>query len=149
MGRKGIQLTIGLIIIAGGLVALAGVSFQQNLVYYMTVGEYLDQSEDLPPQGFRINGRVVPGSVVRSEQGLGVTFDITDGERRMPVSYSKELPDTFKGGAEVVVEGRVAPDGVFQASFLLAKCPSKYEKQGEEHPEGVPLEAAPANPGAL
>lgn len=141
MGRKGIQLTIGLVIIAGGLVTLAGVSFQQNLVYYLTVSEYLDQQGDLPPQGFRVNGNVVPGSIVRDDIGMGVTFAITDGEREMQVAYAKELPDTFKAGAEVVVEGRVSPDGVFQASFLLAKCPSKYEKQGAEHPENVPLDS--------
>lgn len=141
MGRKGIQLTIGLVIIAGGLVTLAGVSFQQNLVYYLTVSEYLDQQGELPAQGFRVNGNVVPGSIVRDDTGMGVTFAITDGEREMQVTYAKELPDTFKAGAEVVVEGRVSPDGVFQASFLLAKCPSKYEKQGAEHPENIPLDS--------
>jgi cytochrome c-type biogenesis protein CcmE len=149
MGRKGIQLTIGLVIIAGGLVTLAGVSFQQNLVYYVTVSEFLDRGADLPPQGLRVNGRVVPGSIVRSDEGLGVTFAITDGTRSMEVVYARELPDTFKGGAEVVVEGRVRQDGVFHASFLLAKCPSKYEKQGEEHPGSVPMGASPAASGAL
>ncbi len=148
MGRKGIQLTIGLVIIAGGLVALAGVSFQQNLVYYVTVSEFLDSGGNLPPQGLRVNGRVVPGSIVRSEQGIGVTFSITDGSRSMEVNYAKELPDTFKGGAEVVVEGRVRQDGVFHASFLLAKCPSKYEKQGPEHPEGIPVGGLSTDSGA-
>ena len=149
MGRKGIQLTIGLVVIAAGLVTLAGVSFQQNLVYYLTVGEFLARGADLPPQGFRVNGRVVPGSVVRADEGVGVTFAITDGSSSMQVAYAKELPDTFKGGAEVVVEGRVSQDGVFHASFLLAKCPSKYEKQGAEHPEDVPLDPAPRESGAL
>jgi len=148
MGRKGIQLTIGLVIIAGGLVALAGVSFQQNLVYYVTVSEFLDSGGNLPPQGLRVNGRVVPGSIVRSEQGIGVTFSITDGSRSMEVNYAKELPDTFKGGAEVVVEGRVRQDGVFHASFLLAKCASKYEKQGPEHPEGIPVGGLSTDSGA-
>jgi len=149
MGRKGIQLTVGLVIIAGGLVTLAGVSFKQNLVYYLTVGEYIEQRADLPPQGFRVNGRVVPGSVVRAEEGIGVTFAITDGEHQMDVSYAKELPDTFKGGAEVVVEGRATTDGVFHASFLLAKCPSKYEKQGSEHPGEIPMDAQPPDSGAF
>ncbi len=149
MGRKGIQLTIGLVVIAGGLVTLAGVSFQQNLVYYVTVSEFLDGGVSLPAQGLRVNGRVVPGSIVRSDEGLGVTFAITDGARSMEVAYAKELPDTFKGGAEVVVEGRVRQDGVFHASFLLAKCPSKYEKQGSEHPEGVPMGSPSADSGTL
>ncbi len=149
MGRKGIQLTIGLVIIAGGLVTLAGVSFQQNLVYYVTVSEFMDSGGDLPPQGLRVNGRVVPGSIVRSESGIGVTFAITDGSRTMEVSYAKELPDTFKVGAEVVVEGRVRQDGIFHASFLLAKCPSKYEKQGPEHSDGIPVGGRSTDSGAL
>jgi len=142
MGRKGIQLTVALVVIAGGLVALAGVSFRQNLVYYLTVSEFLDKRGGLPPEGFRVDGKVVKGSVVRASQGLGVTFEITDGSRKMPVAYHRELPDTFKEGGEVVVEGTSGENGVFEASTLLAKCPSKYEKQGTEHPEEVPIGSA-------
>jgi cytochrome c-type biogenesis protein CcmE len=144
MGRKGKQLTFGLIVVAGGLVALAGVSFQQNLVYYLTVEEYLNHEGDLPPQGFRIDGRVVEGSVVRDPDGLGVSFDIRDpeGDMTMPVAYHRELPDTFKEGGEVVIEGTADTEGVFQAKSLLAKCPSKYEKEAEEHPGEIPLDSA-------
>jgi len=46
-GRKGVQLAIGLIIIAGGLIALASVSFKQNLSI-ISVGEYLDRQGNLP-----------------------------------------------------------------------------------------------------
>jgi len=144
MGRKGIQLAVGLLVIAGGLVALAGVSFNQNLVYYITVGEYLDHQGRLPPQGYRVNGKVVNGSVVRSSEGLSVTFAITDGARTMPVVYTRELPDTFKEGGEVVVEGARESDGKFHAKSLLAKCPSKYEKMGTEHPREIPTSTANA-----
>src|SRR5258706_16073358 len=142
MGRKGIQFTVGLLVIAGGLVALAGVSFKQNLVYYITVGEYLDRQASLPVNGYRVNGNVVKGSLVRSSEGIGVTFAITDGKRTMPVAYARELPDTFKEGGEVVVEGTRESDGTFHARSLLAKCPSKYEKMGTEHPKGLPMESA-------
>ena len=137
MGRRGIQLTIGILIIAGGLIALATVSFQKNLVYYLTVSEYLDRKDSLPAQGYRINGRVAEGSIVRSAQGGGVTFAVTDGVRSMPVVYARELPDTFKEGAEVVVEGTTDANGAFHARSLLAKCPSKYEKMGTEHPKEI------------
>ena len=144
MGRKGIQLAVGLLVIAGGLVALAGVSFKQNLVYYITVGEYLDNKGSLPPQGFRVNGKVVKGSLVRATEGISVSFAITDGKRAMPVVYARELPDTFKEGGEVVVEGARETDGNFHAKSLLAKCPSKYEKLGTEHPNEIPIDTANA-----
>lgn len=139
MGRKGIQLTVALIIIAGGLVALAGVSFKQNLVYYLTITEYREQIDEIGTRDFRLNGKVVEGSVAFASKGLEVSFVISDGVSTMPVSYTKELPDTFKEGAEVVVEGAARDDGVFEATTLLAKCPSKYEKQEEEHPAEIPI----------
>ena len=39
------------------------------------------------------------------------------------------VPDTFKGEAEVVLKGTLAPDGLFTVSpnGVMAKCPSKYE----------------------
>jgi cytochrome c-type biogenesis protein CcmE len=44
------------------------------------------------------------------------------------VRYTGVVPDTFKNGAEVVVKGRLGPDG-FQVDpdGIMAKCPSKYE----------------------
>jgi cytochrome c-type biogenesis protein CcmE len=49
------------------------------------------------------------------------------------VDYSGAVPDTFKPGVEVIVEGGMQPEaGVFKASTLMTKCPSKYEKMREE-----------------
>ena len=48
------------------------------------------------------------------------------------VDFKGAVPDTFKVGAEVIVEGGMAdtPEGkVFTANTLITKCPSKYEKQ--------------------
>jgi cytochrome c-type biogenesis protein CcmE len=44
-----------------------------------------------------------------------------------PVVYRGLAPDTFTDGVEVVVEGRLQPDGTFRATTLLAKCGSRYE----------------------
>jgi len=47
----------------------------------------------------------------------------------LPVSYvgGDPLPDTFKDGAQALVEGHLAPDGHFVAEQVQAKCASKYE----------------------
>ena len=48
---------------------------------------------------------------------------------------------TFKDNSEVVVEGAYdSNEELFHATVLLAKCPSKYEALGEEHPESIPIE---------
>jgi cytochrome c-type biogenesis protein CcmE len=40
------------------------------------------------------------------------------------------VPDLFKDGAEVVVEGRMdASQQLFVADQVLAKCPSKFQAQ--------------------
>ncbi len=113
-------------IVAVGL--LVGLSFRGSMVYYLTVGEYLDTPGNRPDP-VRVNGRVAPGSIRKKPGKLGVQFAITDGNRSLPVYYGREVPDTFIDGAEVVVEGDRDDQGTFQAHLLLAKCPSKYESQ--------------------
>ena len=41
------------------------------------------------------------------------------------------IPDTFTDSADVVVDGRLGPDGTFRATTLLAKCASRYENAPE------------------
>ena len=77
--------------------------------------------------GFRINGKVTEGSIVRLASGQDVSFVVSDGANDLSVRYHGIIPDTFVDGADVVVEGRLGDDGTFDAHTLLAKCPSKYE----------------------
>ena len=137
MGRKRIQLTIGGIIILGGIASLIVYSFNQSLVYDHSVAEYLADTS-LQRTNCRIYGKVKPDSIVRTGDSIGVQFAVTDGVRSVPVLFSKEVPDTFKENGDVVVEGRQDASGVFHAHNLLAKCPSKYEKEGmEDHSAGA------------
>ena len=61
--------------------------------------------------------------------------------------YRGVAPDTFTDGVDIVVEGRLDANGVFQATTLLAKCASRYENApgqpgqyppGAKHPDNVP-----------
>ena len=54
-------------------------------------------------------------------------FTMTDGTHTLPVVYSGVLPDTFEKSTQVIAEGKVGSDGVFHATLVLAKCPSKYD----------------------
>ena len=58
----------------------------------------------------------------------------TTGSRSRPATtsstatYTGIVPDTFKDGAEVVLTGRLGPDGFqVEPNGVTAKCPSKYE----------------------
>lgn len=118
-----------------GIGLLVAVSFRGSMVYYLSVSEYMQSSGRIPGP-VRVNGRVVPGSIEKEPAKMGVRFAMTDGENTLPVVYEKIVPDTFVERAEVVVEGKLDPAGVFHADVLLAKCPSKYEAEDPaDHPE--------------
>ena len=90
--------------------------------YYVTVSEIRSH----PQAGdVRVAG-IVQDDVVRSGDGLHVTFTEKDGTAALPVDYRGALPDIFKPGITVVAEGRLGSDGVVHARQVLAKCPSKF-----------------------
>ena len=90
--------------------------------YYLTVSELRSQNESA---NVRVAG-VVQDDVQKSNGGLHVTFTEKDATASVPVDYSGTLPDIFKPGITVVVDGRLGKDGVFHARTLLAKCPSRF-----------------------
>jgi cytochrome c-type biogenesis protein CcmE len=117
--------------IAGGLAALAAAAafvlaaFQENLVFFFTPSPV---AANEVPQGrtFRIGGMVTPGSVKRQADGVTVQFAVTDTAKDVTVVYRGLLPDLFREGKGVVTQGKLGPDGVFQASEVLAKHDENY-----------------------
>lgn len=103
--------------------------FNDTMVYYITVSELKAQGLQAEGKGLRVSGKVVPGTVVRSADGLELKFTLDELGETMPVSYRGIVPDTFKEDAGVLLEGKFA-DGEFQAAQIFTKCASKYE--GEE-----------------
>lgn len=75
----------------------------------------------------RVLGTVEDGY---QRQGTQLSFVATDGKATLPVVYSGTVPDIFQPGMQVVVEGRLSQDGVFHASTLLTKCPSRFTAKG-------------------
>lgn len=128
-GRFTPKIWLAVAALVAGFLILFNVGLKGSMVYYLTVSEFLDGSRQKQDLGdnFRVNGTAVPGSIVRSQTGLGCRFRMTDGTKEMDVTYDREIPDTFVDNSEVVVEGRLGNNGVFEARTLLAKCPSKYE----------------------
>jgi cytochrome c-type biogenesis protein CcmE len=124
------------ILIAVSLVAVAlgyliYTASRSNLVYYYEIAEA--RASVQPHQQVRLSGDVVEGTIHRSGADPAVRFEIEDATRRnrLPVVYSGVVPDIFKPGIQVVVEGRFDEAGTFQAERLTAKCPSKYQAAGD------------------
>lgn len=75
----------------------------------------------------RAGGMVLDGSVQRQADGLDVTFVLTDyQDAHFTVYYSGILPDLFREGQGILVQGKLGADGVFQAKQVLAKHDENY-----------------------
>ncbi len=115
-----------LILVAVSYLAYTG--FVSSAVYYYTVSELSGQDASVRNTNIRVNGQVDAGSI---KQGPAVNsaleFVITEGGETLPVVYQGIVPDAFGTGREVVIEGYLDSNGVFQADTILTKCPSKYE----------------------
>lgn len=114
------------------LIGLAGVSiavwliltaFRHNLVFFYSPTQVLEGKA--PAQGkFRLGGLVQKGSI--KKDGLKTTFTVTDMRHSMVVHYTGILPDLFRQGQGVVVQGRRVGPAVFVASQVLAKHGANY-----------------------
>lgn len=124
LGQKP-KFLVGIVLILASISYLIFTAFQSYSVYYFKVSELNGQSLSLEGKSIRVMGQVQAGSVDWSAKDLILRFTLVEGGATLPVVYQGVVPDTFKVGAEVVVEGQYTPKGL-QANTLLAKCPSRY-----------------------
>lgn len=120
---------VALLLFLGGAGYLVWSGFSQGSMYFLDISEVRDLPED-PDRRIRMFGTVLPSGLQRSADGMFVRCvlqDRQDPNQKMYLEYHGALPDAFKAGAEVIVEGSVS-SGIFRASTLMTKCPSKYQK---------------------
>jgi cytochrome c-type biogenesis protein CcmE len=122
--KRFVLIGIGLALV--GLAAMLILNaFQSNMVFFYTPSQ-VEKGEVPKGTGFRIGGLVVPASLKRGDDGLSVSFVITDTAKTVPVFYKGVLPDLFKEGKGVVAQGKLGADGIFNASEVLAKHDENY-----------------------
>ena len=74
----------------------------------------------------RVGGMVEKGSVQREQDGLKVTFNITDYEETVTNRYTGILPDLFAEDSGVEASGQLQEDGSFVATEVRAKHDENY-----------------------
>lgn len=121
--HKRAALIVGGLAAIGIAAALVLNALDSNIALYVTPSEV---AAGKAPHGkaFRIGGMVKDGSLRRDN--LTVRFVVTDTAKDIPVAYTGILPDLFKEGKGAVVQGRLGPDGVFNATEVLAKHDENY-----------------------
>jgi cytochrome c-type biogenesis protein CcmE len=117
-------------LIAGGVGVLAVAvllvlfAMKDSIVFFNSPSDIVEK-HIAPGARIRLGGLVAPGSVTRGE-ALSVRFEVTDGNRAIPVTYQGILPDLFREGQGIVAEGALDGAGVFKADNVLAKHDETY-----------------------
>ncbi len=127
MSGNRIKFGVGIGLILAAVVWLGISGFQEGKSYYVTLEELSGMGDQAYNVRLRVAGDVEEGSI-RHEESATV-FRLVQERTELDVRYigKDPLPDTFKGGAQAVVEGIYERNGTFRAEFVQAKCASKYE----------------------
>lgn len=123
---------IRLIVALGAAVVLAGALLYTS---FGSAATALTPSQALAKGNaagtYELTGKVVPGTI-QHRAGDTLVFRVRDrsGTKSLQVSYQGLVSDTFRGGREIIVTGRL-DNGVFQGErdTLTTKCPSKFQKK--------------------
>ena len=103
------------VVSALGLSYVAYSLFFHSGADYLTVSELRSQAESLYDQQVRVGGRIAPGSINWDDQAKVMRFALTDDRESLAIVYAGIVPDSFKPGADLVVEGKYRPDDVLEA----------------------------------
>ena len=118
------RVVVALAVIAGSLGWVATKGLSSSLVYYNTPTDLLKKGDGAIGVRSRLGGYVVPGSVTHA--GGVIRFVVGDGTTRMTVVDTGSVPELFREGQGVVVEGALRRDGAFHADTVLIKHNGVY-----------------------
>ena len=116
---------VGVLGIAAALVLTA---LRDSIVFFNSPTDVVEKGI-APGTRIRLGGLVQPGSVVRGD-GVTVRFEVSDGNKTIPVAYKGILPDLFREGQGVVAEGTLESANLFRADTVLAKHDETYMPKG-------------------
>jgi cytochrome c-type biogenesis protein CcmE len=152
--KKNTKLIIGVVIIIAAVVYLIASSTLSQSQYFLTVEELQSNQAEYVGKNVRMSGVVLGDSIRYDPQTLELTFQVAQipGDHRvieqmggmsvvlaqaahdptlpkMTIHYVGPRPDLLKDEAQAIITGSLDENGVFQASELLLKCPSKYQSE--------------------
>ena len=123
--EKRLTLVFVVLFVAAASVGLVLTALGKSVAYFYTPSD-LAALASAPRGVVRLGGLVAQGSVEYRDDKAEVSFDVTDMTAARGVDYRGILPDLFREGQGVVVEGKLGPDGRLLASQVLAKHDEKY-----------------------
>ena len=115
MRKKGRWLLVAAVVLAVGLSYVAYSLFIHSGADYLTVSELKSQAESLYSQQVKVGGKVAPGSINWDDKTKEIRFALTDDKESLIIVYKGVVPDNFKPGTDLVVQGKYRPDGILEA----------------------------------
>lgn len=153
--RRGLMIVLPLVMASAAIAFLVLEGMKDQAIYSKGVDQLIAEKAKFLKRQVLADGNLVHGTLEKRESPCEYRFTIAKGGVEMPVSFKNcVVPDTFRDVAGmdvgVTVEGEILADNTFNATKVLAKCPSKYEmnekaKQGEKMPH-VAMEPSGLNP---
>ena len=124
--KQRLYITVFLLVVCAGVTGLLILVSGENMNMFYPPADVV--AGKIPEdQKVRAGGMVLEGSVKRSDTSLAVDFQLTDHQGAIfAVAYSGILPDLFREGQGILVEGKMDAQGVFQAEEVLAKHDENY-----------------------
>ena len=127
MSKKSARAVVSAVILGAALTLLLYTTVRSGAQYYKHVDEVTPNPQAWYGKNLQLHGYVVDKSIFIRQDTLDYRFEIQNNGRVIKASYTGVVPDTFKGGSEVVLKGRLGPDGFsVEHDGVMAKCPSKY-----------------------
>ena len=105
-------------------VALMLSAMRESIVFFHSPTDIVEKKSTAGTR-VRLGGMVKMGSLERGDDLL-VRFEVTDGNKDIPVSYRGIVPDLFREEQGVIAEGHIEPGGTFKADTVLAKHDENY-----------------------
>lgn len=126
--------------LAGFALYLILSAFEDSIVFFYTP-QQVHEKKIQPSARIRLGGMVVKGSL--KKEGLKALFNVSDFKRTIAVHYEGILPDLFREGQGVVMEGQLIDYRHFTAKTVLAKhdenyMPPQVAKEMNKVSEGKP-----------
>ena len=101
-------------------------ALNDKIVFFYTPTNISEDAEIIG-KNIRVGGLVLENSIKYSNDGLSVSFIITDNKNMIDVFYTGILPDLFREKQGVVVEGSfLKSKKTFNAKKVLAKHDENY-----------------------
>ncbi|HRF96860.1 MAG TPA: cytochrome c maturation protein CcmE [Aggregatilineales bacterium] len=142
-----LKFLVGGMLIFGAIAYLIIMNTFGGVQYFITVNELLSDSK-YAGQTVRISGAVIGKTIQYDDKNLVIDFTIAHIEttnedlayalylaaadestaQRLQVHIENQVkPDLLQNEAQAILTGKLGDDGIFYATEILLKCPSRYE----------------------